>query len=95
MDKCDIYICDVKKQTGLGAIYTCLRLGKKLFLSGINYDWMKSLGCIVFDTGEIDQMEKEVFLQEISYEEKLNNYNIINSHLNLNRILNEWDVFLN
>jgi len=94
MDKCDIYICDIKKQTGLDAIYTCLRLGKKLFLSGINYDWMKSLGCIVFDTGEIDQMEKEVFLQEISYEEKLNNYNIINSHLNLNRILNEWDEFL-
>jgi hypothetical protein len=95
MDKCDIYICDVKKQTGLGAIYTCLRLGKKLFLSGINYHWMKSLGCIVFHTDEIDKMENEVFLQELSYEEKLNNYNIINSHLSLNRILNEWDVFLN
>ncbi|HAV01759.1 MAG TPA: hypothetical protein DCW95_00920, partial [Chryseobacterium sp.] len=34
MDKCDIYICNADRQTGLAAIYMTLILGKKLFLTG-------------------------------------------------------------
>lgn len=29
MNKCDIYICGVDRQTGLGAINACLRLGEE------------------------------------------------------------------
>ena len=94
MEKCDIYICDSKKQSGLGAIFTCLRLGKKLFLSGINYEWMKSLGCTVFHVNEIDEMESDVFLKELTFKEKLENYKIIDSYFNISRILDDWDAFL-
>ena len=36
MNSCDIYICSVDKQTGLGAISTCLQLGKKIILKMTN-----------------------------------------------------------
>jgi hypothetical protein len=85
--------CDIYKQTGLGAIFTCLRLGKKLFLSGINYQWMKDLGCEVFHTKEIDKMDRDTFLKELSFQDKIKNYNIVNSYLDLDKILNGWSDF--
>ena len=94
MNNCDIYICAAQGQSGLGAIYTCLRLGKKVFLSGINYEWMKSLGCHVFHVDEIDKMEPKDFLDDISYKEKIDNYRIIRSYLNIEQILNKWNEFL-
>ena len=94
MNNCDIYICAAQKQSGLGAIYTCLRLGKKVFLTEINYEWIKSLGCHIFSVDEIDKMEPEDFLEDLSYEEKINNYRAIKSYLNIEQILKKWNEFL-
>lgn len=66
IDKCDIYVCGEERQTGLAAIYTALRLGKKLYLNGNNYDWITSLGCIVHHTREIANISSDVFLSEDS-----------------------------
>lgn len=42
MNEYDIYICSSKRQTGLGAIYAMLKLGKKVFIAGKNYNWIKN-----------------------------------------------------
>ncbi|MBB4120078.1 hypothetical protein GGR32_002390 [Mesonia hippocampi] len=93
MNKCDIYICDVKGQSGLGAIFTCLRLGKKVFLSGINYDFMKLLGAVVFHVNEIDSMSKEAFFEELTYTDKVKNYKIIDNYLDKEIIIDKWKEF--
>lgn len=94
MDKCDIYVCSLETQTGLGAIYTCLRLGKKLFLAGKNFEYAKSLGCIVYQVDEIDNMGSEEFLKSLNYEEKVHNYNVIDSYKNEDRVIGGWRKFL-
>ncbi|WP_313138960.1 hypothetical protein [Myroides sp.] len=95
MSNCDVYVCGLKQQTGLGAIYTCLRLGKKLYLDGINYEWMISLGCKVFHVSELKGINEDVFLQSLTYNEKLENYHIINNHLDEDLIIENWKTFMN
>jgi hypothetical protein len=76
MNGCDIYICAVKKQTGLGAISACLRLGKKIYITGDNYEWAKqAYHSIVFPLETIsDNLCFEEFVKPLSFEEKMSNY---------------------
>lgn len=94
MKQCDIYICAVEKQTGLAAIYTTLRMGKKIFLTGHNYEWINSMGCTVFHTEDLKRMSESELFAEISIAEKTKNYNIINDFLDKNRITQKWYSFL-
>lgn len=93
MNECDIYICNVKSQSGLGAIFTCLRLGKKVFLSGINYEFIKSLGAFIYHVSEISTMSKEIFVENLSYENKIRNYKVIDDYLNKEAIVKRWLEF--
>lgn len=77
MNQCDIYICGVEKQTGLGALNTTLKLGKKVFLTGKNYTWARKRKAKIYHIDEINQMSLEEFIKPLSIEEKKNNYNII------------------
>lgn len=64
MNTCDVYICSSLSQTGLGAIGTCLRLGKKIYIHGKNLNWIRShYGAIVFDT---DDISSETTLEELA-----------------------------
>lgn len=93
MNKCDIYICGVDKQTGLGAIVTCLRLGKKIYLTGDNYNWINSkYGAKIFHLDEINEkLEFEHFVEDISLEEKNYNYQAIETDKDDNVLLwNKW-----
>ena len=76
MNGCDIYICAVEKQTGLGAISACLRLGKKIYITGNNYDWVKqAYNSNVFLLESInDNLSYEEFVKPLSVEDKMNNY---------------------
>lgn len=76
MNNCDIYICSRESQTGLGAIYTCLSLGKKVYIHGKNLNWLRDYyRAIVFDTDEIDKdIPFEVFSEPLTNEEKRHNY---------------------
>jgi len=94
MDKCDIYICAVEKQTGLSAIYTALRLGKKLFLKGKNYEWIKSLGCKVFHVDGIDTMNIEDFTKPLPLATKYHNHALIIELLNEDKLINKWNSVL-
>lgn len=44
MNEASAYICLRPNQTGLGAIYTMLSLGKKVFINGDNYNHIKKMG---------------------------------------------------
>lgn len=77
MNKCDIYICGVEKQTGLGAIGACLRLGKKVYITGNNYDWITSnYHAKVFRSDDIkESLPFEEFAKDLTFEEREYNYN--------------------
>lgn len=79
LDNCNIYICDEIRQTGLAAIYTLLKLGKKLYLNGNNYNWVTSLGCKVHHTDELTQSSISDFLTPDSISIIQNNYKCIAS----------------
>ena len=52
----NVYICAVERQTGLGAIYACLALGHKIYLTGVNYEHCVSLGFTVYHIDELKNM---------------------------------------
>lgn len=87
MNKCDNYICASEKQTGLGAIYTCLRLGKKIYLNGNNYNFLTKIGCKIF---HIDEISSESFLDDLPLETKMHNFITISNFLSVERLSNLW-----
>lgn len=91
IDRCDIYICGEDRQTGLAAIYTALRLGKKVFLSGNNYDWITSLGCIVHHISELSKISSEEFLSRESDIVIQNNFNVIANFENVEKKIVAWN----
>lgn len=71
----DIYICPVERQSGLGAINYCLRLGKKIYITGKNYDWIVSQGAQVFRYDHLKGgLSFEDFSEELPKEVKIRNY---------------------
>lgn len=95
IDKCDIYICDEERQTGLAAIYTALHLGKKLYLNGNNYDWITSLGCVVHHTNELLSASFEEFIKKDSELIIEKNQNVIKNFENLEEKVTSWTNILN
>ena len=76
MNSCDIYVCAVKKQTGLGAISTCLLLGKRIYITGNNLEWVRQeYNSIVFPVEDINEkLSIEAFVKPLTREEKDHNY---------------------
>lgn len=93
MDMCSIYVCAEDRQTGLGAIYTCLRLGKKIYIYGKNYDWIKSLGCVVFNVKDIEFQDFNVFVSPLSEQQKEHNRAIIERLESSNEYMDNWNNF--
>lgn len=91
INRCDIYMCGVKDQTGLGAISFCLLLGKKIYLTGKNYEWISSLGYKVYHIDDMDKDSKS-FLSELSQEDKDCNYRIVYEQLYSRQ--KEWIQYL-
>lgn len=79
MNKCDVYICGVEKQTGLGAINTCLKLGKKIYITGKNLEWIvNEYKSIVFPVQLITKdYSLDEFLKPLTIEEKSFNYDSV------------------
>lgn len=92
MSKCDTYICGVDRQTGLGAINACLRLGKKMYLSGNNYNWITSFGAKVFHVKELEYISFEDFITPLSDVEKECN-NAIAINMSQNNVANLWEQY--
>lgn len=94
MNQCDIYVCAVERQTGLGAISTCMRLGKKIYITGDNLEWVRqAYNAIVFPIELInDQLSFEEFARPLSTEEKLHNYECQVKSKRINR--EKWHDYL-
>lgn len=93
MNTCDIYICNSEKQTGLGAIYTTLSLGKKIYITGKNLSWILSLNALVFDTEDIvENFQYEMFIKPLTQDEKNKNLNSIQKMREKGK--NNWDKYL-
>ncbi len=87
----DIYICNVERQAGLGAIYTMLMYGKKLYLTGKNLAWIRENNFIVYDVGQIATESEKAFLSLLSLEEKRHNHDRLLDMLSPVKIAKEWD----
>lgn len=92
MNKCDVYICGVDRQTGLGAINACLRLGKKMYLSGNNYNWVTSFGAKVFHIEDLEHTSFENFIAPLSDVEKEYN-NTIAINMSQNNVADLWEQY--
>lgn len=79
MNECDIYICPVHRQSGLGAVNTCLGLGKKVYLAGKNLEWIReAYGALVFDADKIDdRMSFRHFSVPLSDKDKKSNFDSV------------------
>lgn len=69
MNSCDIYICGAEDQNGLGAINNCLRLRKKIYLTGKNLNWIRAKGHSVCDIKDLSTIDIDSFLEKVSDEE--------------------------
>lgn len=71
-----VYVCNVERQTGLGAIQACLSLGLRCFLTGKNLEHFRFLGFKVHSMDEFyDMMERNCIFadeydDEIAYNKK-------------------------
>lgn len=90
----DVYLSPVNTQTGLAAIYLCMNIGKKIYLQGNNYDYIKQLGGIVSHTSqfEADIKSKNVYLND--GERKINN-EVVTTLLDPNLVIPKWNMFFN
>lgn len=75
MNKGTVYIGASVDQSGLGAIYNMLLLGKRVFINGKNYNHTKQLNLYV---NHIDEINEYIFTP-LSDEEKKHNYRIISN----------------
>ncbi|MBV3636374.1 hypothetical protein [Bacteroides cellulosilyticus] len=89
MNKCDIYLCDVAEQTGLGAIAVLLYLGKKIYLTGKNLHWAKNIGYKVYDIAELSY---DSFCFPLSLKDREYNRRLYSDRINKNQKM--WKLFL-
>jgi hypothetical protein len=93
MNKFDIYISSKKTQSGLGAIYLLLLLGKKVFLAGKNFEHIKNMGAIVFHSDQIYEFSFQDFSCPLTIDERKHNYSVTMKFLDCESVALKWDHF--
>ena len=59
----DIYVCSNPEQTGIGAINGLFRLGKKMYITGKNYEYAQGIGCSVHNSNDIAHIDYDEFVK--------------------------------
>lgn len=93
MSKFDIYISSRKTQSGLGAIYIQLLLGKKVYLAGKNFEHLKNSGTIVFHSDQLSELSFKDLCFPLTSEEKKHNKSVIMGLLDIETLTYKWDQF--
>lgn len=93
MKQHDIYICSMDRQTGLGAIYTMLMYGKKLYLAGGNLSWIRENEFVVKDVKDLETETADAFLTQLCIEERKHNRERLLHMLSPDTLSREWDQF--
>lgn len=88
MNQADIYVCGAINQSGLGAISTSLALGKKVYITGKNYEHIISKKYKVFKLSSLD----ETFAEPLNEQDSLWNYNIRFNLIEISK--QEWSKYL-
>jgi hypothetical protein len=91
MHKFDIYVSSKKTQSGLGAIYLLLLLGKKVFLAGKNFEHIKKSGAIIFHSDQIKEFPFQDFYRPLTIDERKHNYSVIMKLLDCEALALKWD----
>lgn len=92
LSKYSVYICNVNRQTGLGAASHCLYYGMKVFLKGTNYNHYKENGYIVHHIKEIEEMNTSDELFNLSEkEETCNRMNYIKIYNQKEQRIEKWE----
>ena len=92
MSKFDIYVCGRLGQSGLGAANTSIILGKKVFLTGKNLQWMRSRGLFVYDLNDIENGSDSDFFTLLTEEQK--KFNFESQFAGIEEIMDRWIQYL-
>lgn len=92
MSQFDIYVCGRAEQSGLGAANTSILLGKKVFLTGKNLQWMRSRGFLVYDLNDIENDSESDFFNLPTEEQKKINFE--KQYTDTEEIKNRWIQYL-
>ena len=77
---CSYYCCPCEHQSGLGAIYTAIRMGKSILLRGDNFNHMRAMGCKVFNLDDFDRITEETWRYcRLDKKEQLHNIEAFNA----------------
>lgn len=87
-DNVDILLYHAEIQLGLFNIYTCLNGGKKLYLNGINYEWIKHLGFHVYHVNDIKSFEE--FATPLTQQQMLRNRTLLHDILGNRTLIRNW-----
>lgn len=73
MNTADVYICANPDQSGLGAISTMVLLGKKVYITGKNLEYVTGYGARVNDTSELGTVTYENLIAPVPQSVQINN----------------------
>ena len=91
VQRIDVYVTAAERQTGLGAIYTSMTGGAKIYLTGNLLQSLLGEGYMVFDFNAIRDESFENFSAPLTYETALKNVERYNyMHFDGESILNCW-----
>ncbi len=90
----DIYVCNAKKQSGLGAIYYMIMLEKSIYLTGYNFNWIQQLGFFVCSVDEFFLRLQQGQDLSFSPQQLKSNKKIFQDFFAADSRMQEWDRVL-
>lgn len=91
LSKSTIYASPCPRQIGLGAIYPMIAMGKKVFVNGSNYQWLKDLGVVAFNLMTENLADTDQMCQPLKSTEKIHNISILHEILEIKNNMRRWD----
>lgn len=73
MNTADVFICAHPDQSGLGAINTMVMLGKKVYITGKNLEFVTGYGAVVNDVAELNSVTYEDFVTAVPGDIQIHN----------------------
>ena len=73
MNTADVYICAHPDQSGLGAINTMILLGKKVYITGKNLEYITGYGAKVNEVSELENVSYENLIAPVPKSEQIKN----------------------
>jgi uncharacterized short protein YbdD (DUF466 family) len=86
-----VYISPVRTQTGLGISYLMLKWGRKVYVRGANFEWLKQCGFIVFDLDSCDLSDADSLLRPLPDDAIKHNRDVWRTLFDLKINSEKWD----